>query len=293
MRRWVAVAAAVLISSVPVAANAAGERGGGPDTVGALKRQLRSEHGVRISEATRFYYGAKSKVSGSGIRISGSLQLAPSGPVAADFAWWELPRPGDKLRSTKSNPYRVIRVGTTVYDDAAHYPGGPVPEGKKWVHFPNKHRGRMGRDLARDASLQPIDVYAPSMLRAVLGRSTGKPVSGGFLYYGTMSYQEFVKVSTSAFINWTSGRPVTAKTKGKISWRLWTGRDGVLRRLVTADTVGGGKDPLVKRSDTRYTGWGFHLVVSAPPAREVIDEADLLDYIRRQNEPIPTDAGNT
>nr|BFE85245.1 hypothetical protein GCM10020093_078460 [Planobispora longispora] len=89
------------------------------------------------------------------------------------------------------------------------------------------------------------------------------------------------------------GPPVGSKSKGKVSWQLWTGRDGLLKRLITADTVGEGRDPLVKRSDTRYTGWGFRLVIAAPPADEVIDEADLLEYVRELNEPIPPDAGNT
>ncbi|WP_245651940.1 hypothetical protein [Streptosporangium amethystogenes] len=212
--------------------------------------------------------------------------------MAADFTWWDLSKPKKGLPSKKSNPYRVIRVGKDVYDDADRYPG-PVPDGKKWVRFPDKHRGRMNRDMARAASLQPIDIYDSSMMRAVLKRSASKPVSGGFLYRGTMSYQELSRVSKSTPIAWTSGKPIGKKSKGKVSWRLWTGRDGLPKRLVTADTAGGGKEPLVKRSDTRYTDWGCHLVITAPPTDEVIDEDDLLEYARMQNTPIPTDAKNT
>jgi hypothetical protein len=293
MRRRVALAVAVLIASVPVAASPAAAQTGTPDPARALKRQFRAEHGVRISETTRYIFGRKSKVSGSGNRISGRLQFAPSGPVAADFTWWDLPRPKDEgLPPEKPAPYRVIRVGKNVYDAADRYPG-PVPEGKEWIRFPNNHRGSMGRDMAWDASLQPINVYDPSMMKAVLKRSTSKPVSGGLLYRGVMSRKEMGKVSKGAFIDWTSGRPVGGKNKGKVSWQLWADRDGLLKRLVTADTVGAGKDPLVKRSDTRYTDWGRPLVITAPPADEVIDEDDLLEYIRTQNIPIPTDAKNT
>ncbi|MFF0311073.1 hypothetical protein ACFYSC_26900 [Streptosporangium sp. NPDC004379] len=35
------------------------------------------------------------------------------------------------------------------------------------------------------------------------------------------------------------------------------------------------------------------LVITAPPADEVIDESDLLEYVRERNEPIPEDSGNT
>jgi hypothetical protein len=293
MRRWAALAVAVLIASVPAAMSPAAAQADAPDPARTLKQQFRNEHGVRISETSRYFFGKKSKVSGSGIRISGRLQLAPSGPVAADFTWWDLPLPrGEGLPSKKSAPYRVIRVGKDVYDDADRYPG-PVPDGKKWIRFPNNHRGRMGRDMAQDASLQPINVYDSSVMKAVLKRSASKPASGGFLYRGTMSYQELSRVSKSAFISWTSGRPIDKKSKGKVSWQLWADRDGLLKRLITTDTAGEGKEPLVKRSDTRYTDWGFHLVITAPPADEVIDEDDLLEYVRMQNMPIPTDAKNT
>lgn len=293
MGRWAALAVAVLIASVPVATSPAAAQAGAADPASALKRQLRNEHGVRISETNRYSFGKESTVSGTGTRISGSLQLAPSGPVAADFTWWDLSRPqAGGLPSKKADPYRVIRVGKDVYDDGGRYPG-PVPEGKKWIRFPNNHRGRMAQDMAQDASLQPINVYEPSVMKTVLKRSTSTPVSGGHLYRGSMSYEELSKVFKGAFINWTSGKPIDGKSKGKISWRLWTDRDGLLKRLITSDTAGAGKDPLVKWSDTRYTGWGFHLAIAAPPADEVIDEDDLLEYVRTQNTPIPTDAGNT
>ncbi|WP_432924216.1 hypothetical protein ACQPZZ_28865 [Microbispora sp. CA-135349] len=288
MKRRVALAVAVLIASVPVGAGPAAAQAGAPDPVRALQRQFRSEHGVRISETDRFFYGGKSKASGNGIRVTGVLQLGRTGPVAARFTWWSI----KGTSSGKSDPYRVVRVGKDAYDAADRYPG-PVPGGKEWIRFPSRHRGQTGRDLARDASLQPIDVYDPSLMKAVLKRSTSTPVSGGRLYKGTMSRKELGRLAKGTVVDWTSGRPIGAKSKGKITWRLWAGRDGLLKRLVTADTVGQGKDPLVKRSDTRYTGWGCPVVITAPPADEVIDEADLLDYIRSQNTPIPEDSGNT
>ncbi|GII63233.1 hypothetical protein Skr01_33180 [Sphaerisporangium krabiense] len=292
MRRWVALAVSVLIGSVVVPVSSAVAQAA-PDPVRALKRQLRSEHGVRISEVSRYDFGGRSKVSGSGTRIKGVLQLARSGPVGADFTWWDLPRPDVTGRpSKKPDPYRVIRVGKDVYDDAGRYPG-PVPDGKKWIRFPNAHRGSMARDMAQDASLQPINVYDTALMKAVLRCSASTAVSGGFLYRGTMSYRALSRASKDAVLSWTSGRPIGEKSKGKISWRIWTDRDNLLKRLVTADTVGEGKDPLVKRSDTRYTGWGFPLVVTAPPADEVIDEDDLLEYMQTQNEPIPPDDKNT
>ncbi|MET8993423.1 hypothetical protein ABZW49_48950 [Nonomuraea wenchangensis] len=265
-RRWAVLTVAVLVASTPVPAQA------DTDPAGALKQHLRAGHGVRVSETTRITLGKRP----SETRISGRLRLASAGPAAAQFTWWTVPR---------KETYRVIRVGSTVYDGANAHPG-PIPDGKKWIRFPNKHRGVMARDMAADASQQPINVYDPSTLKAVLKRSTRKP---GFLYQGTMSYQDLDKITKSPLFHWTSGRPIGPKSRGKITWKLWTGRDGTLKRLLTTDT----EATLVKRTDTRYSAWGSRVVITAPPADEVIDEADLLEHIRNENEPIPEDEGNT
>ncbi|MFB4293636.1 hypothetical protein ACBI99_38790 [Nonomuraea sp. ATR24] len=284
MRRRVALAAALLIAFVPVApaqAAPAQAAGAAPDPASALKRQLRHEHGVRVTETTRYSFGTKAKPAGT--RITGRVQLSPSGPVAADLSWRDL---------GESRSHRVIRVRKDVYVSRSHV-SGPVPSGKNWIIYPDRHRGRFGRDLAGDASLQPIDVYDPALVKALLKCSTSKAVPGGRLYRGTMSYAELRKTAKGTLVNWSSGKAITARSKGKVSWQLWTGRDGLLKRLVTNDTAGTGKNPLVKRSDTRYTGWGFRLAVTAPPADEVITEAALLKYTRDENTPIPEDSGNT
>ncbi|WP_049557867.1 hypothetical protein [Nonomuraea sp. SBT364] len=286
MRRRVTLAATmliapVLIASAPVATSPAIAQASAPDPVGALKRQLRDEHGVRISETTRYFYGEKT--SRSGTRINGRLRLGRSGPVAADLTWRDLPA---------AKPHRVIRVRDDVYVSRSHH-SGPVPDGTNWIIYPEHHRGSLGRDLAEDASLQPIDVYDPALVKALLNCSTSKPVPGGRLYRGTISYPALRKAAQGTLVNWTSGRPITARSKGKVSWQLWAGRDGLPKRLVTTDTAGTAKNPLVKRSDTRYTGWGSRPVITAPPAGEVISEAALLDYTLDQNTPIPEDSGNT
>ena len=276
MRRWVALAAASLIAFVPVAAGSAVAQASAPDPVQALKRQLQSRHGVRTSETLQVFFGKKSRGAD---RIVGKVQLSPSGPVATDFTWRNGPTP--KSPAEKSNSYRVVRVGKKVYYDADLFPG-PVPDGKNWI-LRTRSAGLAVR-MAPTASLQPIHPYELSTLKAVLKRSTRKSASGGSLYRGTMTYAELTKASKGSFHVY--GKPTSP---GKISWQLWTDRDGLLKRLLTADTLG----TVVTRIDTRYTDWGFHLVITAPPADEVITEDDLWNHTRSQNEPIETDAGNT
>ncbi|GII95733.1 hypothetical protein Ssi02_59640 [Sinosporangium siamense] len=270
-----------------VAASNAAAKAGAPDPVKAVKRHLRNDRGVRVSETNRHFFGKK--VFGPETRITGKVQLSPSGPAATNLTWWDVPAPRS---AKKSDRYRVIRVGEDFYDAAKTHPG-PVPDGKNWIRFPGNHKGLMGRDIALDASLQSINVYDLAVMKAVLKCSKRTPASGGFLYQGTMSYPRLSKVSKGAFVNPVSGKPIGAKSKGTVSWRLWADRTGLLKRLITVDTAGAGKAPLVKRSDTRYKNWGVPLVVTAPPADEVIDEADLLEYIREQNAGAPTDSGNS
>ncbi|GIH62792.1 hypothetical protein [Microbispora siamensis] len=276
MRRCTALAVAVLITSASVAAGpAAVAQGGPPDPVDALKRQFREEHGVRTSETARVFFGAKSR---SAFRISGRVQFGPSGVVAVDLTWRDVPEPGNGpggKPSEKAPSYRVIRVGKDVYYDVAQYPG-PVPDGKKWIR--RNHAAGMTRYLAPAAGLQPVNVYDPSVLKAVLKRSRSTPVSGGRLYQGTMSHKEMGRVTKGRYVDPFSGLSAR-KSKGKISWRLWTGRDGLVARLVTTDTLGAAKTSVFARTDTRYTGWGCRLVITAPPADEVVEQDDLAGYV--------------
>ncbi|WP_433418006.1 hypothetical protein ACQP1V_01365 [Microtetraspora malaysiensis] len=261
LNRWVVLTAAVLVTAVPVAAGPAAAQADRPDPARALKRQLKNEHGVRTSETARVIFSKKSE---GGFRIKGSVQLGSSGAVATDFTWRDIPKPG----AEKAASHRVIRVGKDVYYDSGQ-DSGAIPDGKTWTRR-NLSAG-LTRYIAPTASLQPFNVYDPSMLKAVLTRSTTTPVSGGFLYRGTISYKELSKISTGGYINRFTGTPVNKKSKGTISWRLWADRGGLLKRLYTTDALGAGKDPAIMRVDTRYTGWGFHLVIAAPPADEVMD----------------------
>ncbi|WP_067181826.1 hypothetical protein [Microtetraspora niveoalba] len=265
MRRWVALAAAVLAVSVPVAASPAAAQAGPPDPANAIKRQLRNEHGVRTAETVRLISGKKSE---DAFRIRAAVRLGPSGAAATDFTWRDVPKGG----AGKPESHRVIRVGKDVYFDRGQY-RGPVPDGKTWIRRTSS--GGFIRYIAPTGSLQPINVYDQSVMKAVLKRSTTERVSGGFLYRGTISYRELSKASRSPHIDRFSGRTTDEKSKGKISWRLWADRAGLPTRLITTDAMGEGKSAMVMWIDTRYTDWGTPLVIDAPPADEVIDENDL------------------
>ncbi|WP_156045635.1 hypothetical protein [Herbidospora cretacea] len=157
----------------------------------------------------------------------------------------------------------VVGMLTGAGDDITHVGGvtyfhalpGSLPDGKAWI--------RVKPDRFYDGAFsgQPIEVLDTRMLRAVLRGVIGKAVSGGYLYQGVV----------------TRGRLGAAKgrwAKDKISWRLWTDAKGLPTRLRTTITVHGDPDSGMTQ-DTRFRDWGFPLVVTAPPADQVIDERDL------------------
>lgn len=271
MRRWVALAAAVLVAFVPVVADPAVAESGSPDPVRALKQQFRTGHGVQVSEITRLLEGGKSI---GRLRVRGTLQFGPSGPGAADFTWQEVPDPGQEQDGNREEftRYHIVHVNGRFYYAINAY-RGPVPEGKTWVRVDGS-RG-LGPLIAPTVSLQVINVYKPAVVKAMLKTSTGKPVSGGFLYQGSISYAELRKASKSTYADWFGGLSADELRKTRIAWRLWTDGRGLLKRLVTSQALGKG----VSRTDTRYTAWRSHVVISAPPADQVIDENDLYEYI--------------
>ncbi|MER5426312.1 hypothetical protein [Streptosporangium roseum] len=125
------------------------------------------------------------------------------------------------------------------------------------------------------ASLQTIDVFEPAVLKAMLKGAKAKAVSGGFFSLGTVSYEQLAKASkdpSAAVLRET----LFGDSDQKIAWRLWTDGTGRPTRLMTTEAgQWDSSTPVTRRTDTRYSEWGSHVVVLAPPADQVVDETEL------------------
>ncbi|MFF5204871.1 hypothetical protein [Streptosporangium sp. NPDC000396] len=293
MRRWGALAAAVLTVSVPAAAVPAAAQAGPPDPVRVLTSQLRPERGVQISEVARTVFDKTPTM----FRANGRLQLGPSGPVAFDATWQQVPDPKTRrevesgvdrsLASRMYDPYDITVVQGSIYVSGSIYDGA-LPEGKTWVRAELPREFKVNPvTISHLASRQAINVFEPTVLKTLLKGSTGKPVSGGFLYQGTVNYAELYKVYKSIYADALRGRRADGKELGKrkIAWRLWTDGEGRLQRLVSTETTGRRELSMTSSIDTRYTGWGSQVVVVAPPADQVIDEKDLPRGVSMTPEP--------
>lgn len=250
----------VLLASVTAVARPAAAAV--PDPAHAVKRRLAAGQGVRTSETVRISFGGTT--TASGYRSTGRVRLARTGPAAVAVTWRDVPG--------RDPAHSAIRIGNVVYCDAGQYPI-PVPDGRRWVA--QTRRAGFCWTMAQRAGLQPIDVYDPAMLRAVLRRSTRTAVRGGHRYQGALTYRELSKIVPKSYRNPATNARVTATSKGRITWRLFTGRDGLPTRLVTVNIQGSGKSAVVMRVDTRYSAWGRRITITAPPAAVTIAQDDL------------------
>jgi hypothetical protein len=148
-----------------------------------------------------------------------------------------------------------------------------LPKGKEWL-------------LVEDKKVRPrvlcgrIDVFDPKVLRAVLATASVKapgPVYDGTpttAYRGTITLGELYRLSPAAF----DTEPTGTYVRAKVSWRLWLGRDQLVRgawsswtqRFLTLP------EEISTVVDLRLAGWGTKTRITPPPAEKVATRDQLV-----------------
>ncbi|MFG1945001.1 hypothetical protein [Nonomuraea sp. NPDC048826] len=264
MRRWILPAALALAAALPaVTAVPAAARTAAPDPAQAVKAQLRPERGVRVDEVSR----AVTAKASTRTRYHSGIQLGPTGPVAS---WADVEDASDDRSSggQGSKPGQRAAVGTSVYTTGEAV-AELLPKDKLWVRT---EQGDRYPNLALAvASKQTINVFDPAVLRAALKGKRAGAVSGGHLYRGTITYAKLYEAAKGYYGKLFSGAPRGAYAKTTISWRLWTDSRGLPLRLATTERAVSGA---YRTIDTRYSGWGEHLIITAPARAEVVEWED-------------------
>ncbi|MEV8636590.1 hypothetical protein AB0395_33600 [Streptosporangium sp. NPDC051023] len=263
MRRWVALAAAVLFVAIPAATTPAAAQVAPPNPVRALERQFQPERGVRFTETMSWSSDGSRQAK---VQVNGRLQFGPSGVVASDGTWQLTPAPKSPKDDELLSGGRVgfVVAGGSVYTSNLQ----KVPQ--VWSR---QKTPKGGPNYSLMFSSQSIKVFDPAILKALLKGVTGEPVSGGFLYRGAISYEDLYKADKGVYAS-ESLPPQERRKHKKITWRLWTDGTGLPTRLSTVQVRVSDKSVTTTQTDTRYTGWGSHVLITAPPAGQVTDHQD-------------------
>lgn len=261
--------AAALLTATPAHAAAP------TDPAKALKRQLVAGKGVTFTDVTKINEGGHSLVYG---RRTGTLQLAPSGPVAADITGKlainasDIPEDAPEGMSGLAKPEHVIRIKNTSYISGGLV-GEFLPEGKTWLKTTGGPGG-LGMGMTGSIS-QIVNITEPGTLKALL--ATAKPSRGA--YSGTITIGALNKVSPWFRASWPA-KPTVKTAKAKITWKLGVdGRSLPQRLTVSYDgtALGVSGSPAKVIIDTRYTGWGAKAAIQAPPADQVTTKLSTED----------------
>ncbi|MFI7135851.1 hypothetical protein ACIBQ1_60115 [Nonomuraea sp. NPDC050153] len=241
------------------------------DPASAIQRQLVPGHGVKIVQRDRTYwFGGWSTLK----PVRGVVGFGKGKIVATDMKDLNL-----GLQGTRN-----ICIGKRGYESYVKPdPEDPLPPGKTWV----SHDGRMCQFVLKSGF---VDLADPTTLRAVLATTTGTRPAGVYdgvrttLYQGTITFAQLSKAKPGMRIGFRS-KPTGKYGTWKVSWRLWIGRDQLVRRAWSS-----WREPNDSRDrsfdydpyyafveDLRLSDWGMKVHIVPPPADETVPVEELID----------------
>ncbi|MEV0151242.1 MULTISPECIES: hypothetical protein [unclassified Nonomuraea] len=263
MRRWSAASVFALVAASLVGpfsgAAAAGTARVPSDPVVALQNALIEGHGVRYSAvSTHVITSGYQKGHKTAERARGRAEFDQGRVLAIDVTT----RIDDK--TAVSPVQRWIEVEGRGY----------------WRDEARKSKGKW--ELVEDESYRPqvragrINALAPATLKAVLATTSAKhsTADGGVRYQGMITLGALARLDPLIRIPF-GGRPDKSELKIKVSWRLWVGKDRLIRRLWTSRTEPesrGSHTKVRSVSDLRVDSWSETVTVNTPPPGQVTVE---------------------
>ncbi|WP_214106008.1 hypothetical protein [Acrocarpospora catenulata] len=262
MRRWVALAAAALLA-VSVTPGTATAQAAPPHPLQAIKKQLHSGHGVRLAELS---WVTIKKERVTVLRSFSDLQLSPRGVVGYDLSVKlepledEGPAYDALVSANMLDQVQITHAGGATYM-IGDFDSRPLPTGKSWI--------RLTTPLPDMYTNQSVDLFNPRIRTALLRGKTGKAVSGGGrLYQGVVTSARLEKLRTGK----------TIKDKSKVLWRLWTDAKGLPLRLRSTYFLDLEFLKAEVSTETRFRDWGVPMVITPPPASQVVNESELPPF---------------
>ncbi|MGV9301930.1 hypothetical protein ACWENQ_35535 [Nonomuraea sp. NPDC004354] len=159
-------------------------------------------------------------------------------------------------------PLRKLRTPNASPAAAPHPPALPGPD---WINKPKTEE---------DATEKPTQNQPSSTaLIGLTGSLTIRPTAdGGIRYEGMVTPGALAKVDPSISIPF-GGPPNREEQKIKVSWRLWAGKDRLVRRMWssrTEPTRRNSREYTSSTTDLRLTNWGDTVRIEPPSPDQVI-----------------------
>ncbi|WP_214107211.1 hypothetical protein [Acrocarpospora catenulata] len=262
MKRFIAglvVCAAVLVAPAAPASAAV-------DPGKALKARFVAGTGVKVSTTLKTTLLGEPWVTA---REVGTVAFARNGVVASDFKDKmqfgpiinQLPEESAEQLKALQGSGRIITIGKLTYLSGARY-AELLPEGKEWIRL-NSGAAGAGRQL--------ISSFEPRTLTALV--KSASSVRGGVVR-GSVSSTALAKISPSFKGLFGAGKGPDGKAF-KVAYTLWLDNRGLVKRITSTVTWKIGASALVMSSDSRLSGWGGKVKITAPPSKLVVDAKDL------------------
>lgn len=242
------------------------------DPGAAVKKQLVSGRGVKFVERVAVFDGRRPTIL---LRRSGTIQFSGSGMAASDLTGTFTTKAGalgiltgPDASKALATPERSITVGKTIYLSGLIW-DTIKPENETWYETSRPWQGGTPYVLHGGfAGLygQPVNVSSePSTLKTLLKNASRIP--GG--YTGKITLGALSAISPSFRARLFGERPSSEASKSVINWKLTVNAKGLPTRLVSTMpatpllSMGLGTKATVS-FETRYTGWGTKVSITAP-----------------------------
>ncbi|MEU7741005.1 hypothetical protein [Nonomuraea sp. NPDC049158] len=254
----VATAAVACTVAVPAQAESAASVQAAPvDPVKALKAQLVSGKGVKITESSGITVDFTTDDQAMQVRVNtrtaGTLAFGKGNVAAADLHV----RMSSRQKGANP-PYRVIAEGRNAYVTNAGI-AKALPSGRSWIQ--SKASGNGNTILGAGVTSAELQFMVKNASEVTTGE-----------YQGTAKLADF--------------RHDKSAGEGDVEFHLYFDTRNLLTRTVVDTTVypdsdSTAYDQMVFHTDTKYSGWGAKVKIAAPAASKVISEKRLNTKTRQ------------
>ncbi|MCF6471130.1 hypothetical protein FAF44_22405 [Nonomuraea sp. MG754425] len=257
------VAGVVQLTAMPAQAASA------TDPVKALRAELAPGRAVNLQATAKITYPGDRVVSSA---VDGTIGFGARGPVASDLGQTvqysakllrEMKKSSPKeTEGLQAGPVRLISSGNVSYVSGPVVEQALLSQNVSHVRYPG---------VKQPPSNLLVEVLDPATLKALVAARTSW--KDGILK-GAIKPAKLAAASAPF-----AARYGTRFKTGKLSYTLWFGDGGLVRRVSVKATLPVAKTTVQVESDTRFADWGREVSVLLPLRGDAIDRAEVRNDV--------------